>query len=693
MAKMGKNSRSAEVYISPDSTYNYPFMTLASKSCLPVLALAAFCAPAQQPGAAIDIAWEPVTDAEMQMRAPMIEKDAGAEALFWKVHAMDEFQGQDLQRVLYHYIRLKVFDDKGKEKVATIDIEFGPKVGIGSIAARTIKADGTIVEMKSSAVYQRDLVRAGGRKVQVRSFALPAVEPGAIVEYRYKETREDPHVMYTRLQMQREYPVRKVTYFVKPLPREDTSYHMAVWPFNCKPSPLHLETNGYSSFSLENVPAFHEEPYMPGEPSVRPWVLLNYRRDEKRDPDKYWDSIGRKRYADLKQGLKANDDIKRAAAEATAGAGTPEEKVAALIAYLWKHTRGFWDAGVTDAERTKVLSKMPKGRDRTADEVLKSGLGDPDERNLLFASMASSAGLEARPVLLPDRNDILFSPQMAEQYFLENVDMAVKIGDEWKFYDVSAHLPPGMLGWKEEGVPALLSDPKKPVFVPSPIAAPEKSLIRRIAHMKLSEDGTLEGDVEESYAGHTALDKRGKLEGESEARQQEIFKETITAVFAQAEVSAIAFQNVANPAEPLIVKYIVKIPGYGTRTAKRILLQPLYFERGSTPLFTAAERRYHITMPYAWKEHDEVSIAFPAGFVLDKGENPGRIDFGKPGYYELKMGIRNRNELLATREFVFGQEGLTAVSRDAYPTLKRVFDEIHGQDTVALTLRQGEAAK
>ena len=90
---------------------------------------------------------------------------------------------------------------------------------------------------------------------------------------------------------------------------------------------------------------------------------------------------------------------------------------------------------------------------------------------------------------------------------------------------------------------------------------------------------------------------------------------------------------------------------------------------------------------------DELSIALPAGFVLDSAENPGKIDFGQPGWYDLKMGIRNKNELVITRELVFGQEGLLGFKREAYPTIKAVFDAIHGHDTVALTLRLDGAAK
>src|SRR5437667_5638924 len=80
---------------------------------------------------AINIAWLPITDAERNMKAPMVEKDAGVEALFWRVHVRDEvLGGRDLQRVLYHYVRLKIFDEKGKEKAATIDLSFNETTSI-----------------------------------------------------------------------------------------------------------------------------------------------------------------------------------------------------------------------------------------------------------------------------------------------------------------------------------------------------------------------------------------------------------------------------------------------------------------------------------------------------------------------------------------------------------------------------------
>ena len=58
------------------------------------------------------------------------------------------------------------------------------------MAAHTIKADGSIVELDKKTVYKRDLVRSGGRSSKVVFFAIPAVEVGAIVEYRWRQTEK-----------------------------------------------------------------------------------------------------------------------------------------------------------------------------------------------------------------------------------------------------------------------------------------------------------------------------------------------------------------------------------------------------------------------------------------------------------------------------------------------------------------------
>lgn len=641
----------------------------------------------------IDIAWLPVTDAERNMKNPVVDQNAGVEALFWRVHVRDEMLGgRELQRVFYNYVRLKIFDEKGKEKASTIELPFSEKRHIMYVHGRTVKADGTELELKQNSVFERDLVRAGHRRSKVEAFAMPGVEPGAIVEYRWKEILSDSHIMYARLQFQREFPIQNVTYFVQPLAGRYTTYQMFTLTFNCKPSALKREDDGFWSTTLENVPAFREEPMMPGEATVRPWLLLCYRENGKfPEPEKYWHNAGKEMYSDsLRQALKANDDVKRAAAGAVAGATDESQKIGALIGYIRKNLRDLFGRQVTEAERSKILKEWPKDRLRTSGEVLKSGVGTDSELNTLFASMASCVGLEARPAMVADRDDMAFEPRLADRYFLPNVDMAVNIGGKWQLYDVSARwLPSRMISWREEGMKALLSDPKEPIFIESPTSPPEASMAVRSAKLALAGDGTIEGEIDQEYTGNMAVEYRYEMDGEAEARRLEHLKERFTKVFADAEVSGMRIENADDPEQALKMHCHIKISGYAQRTGKRILLQPLLFQRGVPPLFTATERRYPIDLHYAWQEQDTISITLPNGFVLDHGENPGSLNIGAPGSYAVSLSVKNGRELVCVRGLTFGKGGALAFGVGLYPKVKTVFDEIHRRDDITIALKQG----
>src|SRR5258708_143979 len=161
--------------------------------------------------------WKPVDPADLALKSPRVEKDADAEAIFWEVWVMDEGEGGSPRTVLTHYVRLKIFTARGREKHSTIDLAVAGKIRIADVAGRTIKPDGTILELKKDAVFERILVKAGDIKVKAKSFAMPGVEPGAIVEYRWHEYRDGQIANYLRLPFQREVPIELAQYHIKPL--------------------------------------------------------------------------------------------------------------------------------------------------------------------------------------------------------------------------------------------------------------------------------------------------------------------------------------------------------------------------------------------------------------------------------------------------------------------------------------------
>jgi hypothetical protein len=308
--------------------------------------------------------------------------------------------------------------------------------------------------------------------------------------------------------------------------------------------------------------------------------------------------------------------------------------------------------------------------------------------NVVFAAMAQQAGLEARPALVASRSELIFDPKYTvDDYFLRNVDMAVKRGDSWRIYDVSTRLlPPGMISWSEEGMKALITDPKAPFFIQTPSAAPEASAEDRSSKLKLSLEGTLEGDVEESYTGHSAEEFRSQLQRQSPAQREEWLRDRITHMFPDADVTALKIEDVDDAAKPLRASYHLKAPNFAQVTAKRILFEPNSFRRAQASPFSAADRKNVVDFPYAWQEVDQTSIQLPEGWKLDNAANPGPLNFGKPGAYELKIGISKTNELVTTREFSFGREGMLVFPANSYPTLKKIFDEVQLRDRHTLSI-------
>lgn len=629
--------------------------------------------------------WKPIDPAHLAMTAPVVEKDADAEAIFWEVRINDA--GEDL--VFSHYIRIKVFTERGKESQSKIDITFSGRNKIVDIAGRTIKSDGSIVELKKDAIFDRTIIKVGGLKLKAKTFAMPSVEPGVIIEYRWKEIRPNQLANNVRLQFQREIPVQFVKYYLKPAQMDIgySSLGMSYKMFNGDASPPVKEKDGFYTTVMTNVPALHEEPRMPPENQVKAWMLLFYSRDKALPPQEYWPKLGKDLYEAVKPGMKVNDDVKKAAAGAIGDATTPEQKLQRLYNFCRtkiKNTSSV-TSGLTETERGRLK------RNESPADTLKRGMGDGGDIDQLFAALATAAGFEVRAAALSDRGDIFFDKNFTHSYFLRAIDVAVKVGGEWRFFEPGTpYIPFGMIRWQQEALPALILDPKEAAFVQTPLSPAEKTLQKRTATLKLSEDGALEGDVRIEYTGHLAVEKKQQNEDDSPAQREETLRDMFKGRMSTAELSNIAVENVIDSDKPFAYAFHVRVPGYAQRTGKRLFLQPAFFQKGIGAMFPASTRKLSIYFHYAWKEEDNIAIELPAGFALDNADAPAPLKAGNVADYSVWMGVTKKgDELQFKRAFSF--TGLI-FPVSSYAPLKQVFDLIHEGDNHTITLKQSAAA-
>jgi hypothetical protein len=645
--------------------------------------LAAFAAPALASGDD----WKPIDPAHLAMKAPVVESDADAEGLFWEVR-MDDNENGNL--IFSHYLRVKVFTERGRESQSKIDLLYGKLYGaeikISDIAARTIKTDGTIVELKKEDIFDRTVVKATGLKYKAKSFAMPGVEPGCIIEYRWRETRVGKDAQNVRLNFQRDIPVQRVQYLVKPYAYEGLTFNSIT--LHGSPTKWAKDKNGFSMTSMTNVPAIHDESRMPPEDQIKMWMLVYYQRsgDDRTNPDKYWTEIGKYFYDQTKSLIKPNDEVKKMAASLVADAKNDDEKLQLLFDFCRTKIKnvGLDSSGLTSDDRAKLKENKNPG------DTLKRGMGYSGDIDQLFAALANASGFDARIVLAPDRGDIFFDKGLPNAYFIDPMNIAVKVGENWKFFNPGyPHIPFGMLRWQEEGQQSLITDPKAPVWVETPMSGPDKSLVKRTAKLKLTDDGTVEGDVRLEYTGQFAIERKMEIDEESDIQREDVIKEEIKGQMSTAEITNIKVENVMEYTKPLVYTFHIRVPNYAQRTGKRLFLQPAFFQHGEKPIFATADRKYPIYFHYPWSEDDHVDIELPKGYAFDNADAPA--PFGSAPISEYKVNIAASTDgslLVYKRNFFFGGAGTILFPVPSYGRLKEYFDMLHKQDNHSIALKQ-----
>ena len=174
--------------------------------------------------------FQPPNPDELKMTSD--PKAPGAAAVYLDYEEIDHDDKQSRN----YYARIKVLTEKGKD-AATVEIPYwGGELSVGSISARTIHPDGTVIPLT---VKPEDLLVKKYNEVQVgretyaeqvreqrKVFTLPSVEVGSILEYSYLLHINDPYGYYRSpdWEVQKKYFVHKAHYEFAP-----TGFFAMIW--------------------------------------------------------------------------------------------------------------------------------------------------------------------------------------------------------------------------------------------------------------------------------------------------------------------------------------------------------------------------------------------------------------------------------------------------------------------------------
>lgn len=616
--------------------------------------------------------WPDFDPSEFNQTASKIDPEAGAEVIRREV-SMDQSDMPHEERV---WLRVRIYNQKGVEDYAKIEIPYGSDREVRNIEARVIFPDGTIRELDRKEIYDREVLKVGKSRTRVKSFAPPGLQPGVVLDYRYSVLDDDPRwiLWFT---YQSGVPSRAVKFRFHPVQIGGLNVRFV---FVRSPQPPEkTDGKGFYEFAMQDLPAWKEETFSPPTTNLQPSTLIFYSATANQPPALFWPSYAKKLATEGTRLAKKNAAI-TALVQKVVPPGTPPDTTLRL---LFNHVR------TQVSNRAQIPShlrtKLPINR--TPADTLKNGSGTASDLNDLFYALVTAAGLEAQLVRCGDREDMMFSPSFTEEFALSDDAVAVRLGDKWKFFQPGkAYIPFGALDWRNSDTNLLIGAKKDgaPILVPG--AEPALSGRNREGKFKLDATGTLSGDVTVTYFGFAAVDLKEDLADLEPAKRVEYIRDQVKDIFKDADVTAIKLDGATDHDGPVTVTYTLKVPEYAERTGTRLFLQPAVFQKNAPPLFPDKERVNDIVFRYRHAHRDTIEIEPPAGFTLEAPSAPAKLEVPNLCNYDVSISVREKSgSLIYRRTFTLLRFDVPVTH---YTALRGVFDLIRTRDQHALTLKR-----
>ncbi len=582
------------------------------------------------------------------------------------------------------FVRAKVYTRKGVED-QKFSILYADDTVVNQPEARVVKPDGSSIELRKEDIFETVEAKAGGERVKRLSLVFPNLAPGDVVEYRWK-TCTDGYYYVRSIFCQEDVPVREYHFIVGRMHNRGRISSQNIPAANLDKSSHAKE------IIARNLPAFEEEEFMPAQREFRGWVFM-LKTFQEYDDKKLWlfrSADGAKRFEEATQDWR----VKGKARELIAGASSDEEKLRRLYEFCQREITNY--SWVNSPEIQVAREKSAKGRTLESPKgVLSKRAGWEPEINQLFAALAWAAGYQVREARNASRTELLNVRGYDGWSFMKRRSVAVEVGGQWRYFRPGSYfLPYGVLDWRDEGATVFRCDEAKEVlFEQLPAQPAERNQVQRKGRFSLDAEGTLEGEVEIELTGHPAIARKIETWKDSLEDVNKEHREGTTKRLPNAEVSAIAWTNLRTQEMPLKVTYHLRVPGYAEAVGKRLVFAPSVFEVGAPVVFAAATRKFPIVFPFAYSEHDDIEIALPEGFVLDKPTAPPVVRGGGEAIkatHQIQYSVKTRT-LGLKRDFILGGSGVISFRAESYPVLKDVYESLHKADAHSLMLKPKEA--
>ena len=630
--------------------------------------------------------WQPISQEELKMTSVPEAPGAPAVYLYRQVDRNDAGIQRARGATEYNYVRVKVLTEEGREQAnVVIEYEKG-KTGISGIRARTIQPDGRITDFDGK-VFDQAIEKVKGQKVQAKTFTLPDVHPGSIIEYHYNIDFEDYSIFSSYWLLSESLFTKRAVFTLKPF-QEYPWNMMWSWPAGLpkgtetpKQGPDHVVR-----MTAQNIPAFEEEDHMPPPNELKFRVLFTY-RDEPFEPDvtKYWKQFGKKANGRAESFV----DKKKAMAEAVAGIVSASDAPEVKLRKIYDRVQQIENLSYLPAKMAEQRKRENIKENKDVEDLWKHQYGNGVDLTWLFLGLARAAGFEASPCLVSGRSEYFFRKERSNGRELDANVVLVKVDGKDQYFDPGAAFTPyGVLPWMETGVSGLKLDGNGGTWIETSMPSAKESRVERAAQLKLTNDGDLAGTLKVTYTGLEASNRRSRERNHDDTERKKNLEDELKAsIPTGSEVDMTGTPDWKSSEIPLVVDYNVKIPGWLTPAGRRGLLATGIFGGYEKRLFEHANRTWPVYFSFPYSTLDEISIELPEAWKVESLPKDMTRD-AKAALYSRK--VQNQNGVVKIERELNSE--LVLLPKENYPTLRGFFQVVKTEDEQQVVLQPAGTA-
>ena len=626
--------------------------------------------------------WLPVTPEELKMTSE--PKAPGAPAIY--LYRQVDRNDSNRAGTEYNYVRVKILTEDGRRQ-ANVEIAFRKgQENISGIRARTIKPDGTIVNYDGK-IYEQTIEKSKGTKFLAKTFTLPDVQVGSIIEYHWNYDFQDNYIFSSQWILSEELFTKRAIFTLKPYTRYPWTVQWS-WPAGLPAGtdPPKEGSDGIVRLTTQNVPGFVTEDHMPPANELKFRVDFVYHDEApEQNVDKYWKQFGKRSNSKVEAFVDKRKAMEEAVAGIIAPGDAPEEKLRKIYARTQQIKNLSYQPRMTAEERkhenVKEISNV--------EELWKYQYGSGWDITWLFLGLVRAAGLEAYPCLVSGRSEYFFRKERINGRELDANVVLVKVNGRDRYFDPGAAFTPfGLLPWMETGTVGIKLDKEGGTWFETPLPPSNDSRIERKADLKLTTDGDLEGKLTETYTGLEGQWRRLVERNQDDTERKKFLEDQVKESIPIGTQVELIKQPEWNSSEaPLTAEFNLKVPGWASPAGRRAILPATLFAASEKHIFEHADRVWPVYFRFPYRATDVVDIQLPTGWQVESVPKDEDKDL-KGAEYSLK--VEKNNGTVRIQRML--RSDLFIVPKDTYPVLRGFFQFVKSEDEQQVVMQPNGAA-